>query len=269
MSLDDQFVIGSISKQITAVLVLREFEKGNLDVSDKINKYLADIDQPWVNEVTIHHLLTHTHGIVGLDKPLEFQSGSQFHYSQLGFELLAQILEKQSGRSFKDLSSELFDQYGLENTFHPENSVYQNLVKGYEENEKGVLEYSIESLRNYAAAGSFISTAMDLNQWNQLLHSGKLVKMETLNLMTTKYATRNHPIFDTVDYGYGLLFSDGEQNIQIGALGYTPGFVTASYYYPKTGMNLIVLQNTANHLEDFKRTFAVQTEIMQLVKNQL
>ncbi|WP_083332317.1 serine hydrolase [Cellulophaga baltica] len=40
---DDQFVIGSISKQITAVLILREYEKGNLDLEDSINKYLEDI----------------------------------------------------------------------------------------------------------------------------------------------------------------------------------------------------------------------------------
>ena len=58
---NDQFVIGSISKQITAVLVLREYEKGTLELNDKINQYLIKIDQPWSEEVTVHQLLTHTH----------------------------------------------------------------------------------------------------------------------------------------------------------------------------------------------------------------
>ena len=58
---EDQFVIGSISKQITAVLILREYEKGNLALDDKINKYLKGINQPWSEKVTVHHLLTHTH----------------------------------------------------------------------------------------------------------------------------------------------------------------------------------------------------------------
>jgi D-alanyl-D-alanine carboxypeptidase len=75
-----------------------------------------------------------------------------------------------------------------------------------------------------------------------------------------------HPIFDKVDYGYGLLFQDGEQNIQIGALGYAPGFASACYFYPQTRSSLIVLANTAKNLDNFKMTFKVHTEIMELIK---
>lgn len=266
LDINDQFVIGSISKQITTVLVLREYEQGNLELEDPIGKYLTQIEQPWTKEVTIHHLLTHTHGIVDLDKALEFEQGSQFHYSQLGYELLAQILEKVTQKSFEHLSSELFENYGFKNTFHPDNKKYGHLVKGYEENENGILVFTTNSLDNYVPAGSFISNAADLKKWNENLYSGKLVKKETLKLMTTKYATRIHPIFETVEYGYGLLFKDGEQDIQIGALGYAPGFVSACYYYPQTNLNLVILENTANNLYDFKKTFIVHTEIMKLIK---
>ncbi|MDW7695930.1 serine hydrolase domain-containing protein [Flammeovirgaceae bacterium SG7u.111] len=266
LNINDQFVIGSISKQITAVLVLREYDKGNLELDDSIGKYLTQIEQPWTKEVTIHHLLTHTHGIVDLNKPLEFEQGSQFHYSQLGYELLAQILEKVTEKSFEQLSTDLFENYGLKNTFHPNNKKYGHLVKGYEENENRILVFAENSLDNYVPAGSFISNASDLKKWNENLYSGKLVKKETLKLMTTKYATRTHPIFETVEYGYGLLFKDEEQNIQVGALGYAPGFVSACYHYPKENMNLIVLENTANNLDDFRQTFKVHTEIMELIK---
>ncbi|PKB42502.1 CubicO group peptidase (beta-lactamase class C family) [Cellulophaga sp. RHA19] len=266
IDIKDQFVIGSISKQITAVLILREYEKGKIGLNDTIGKYLTEISQPWAKLVTIHQLLTHTHGITDLDKPLEFKEGSQFHYSQLGYELLAQILQKVTRKTFRGLSTELFDKYGLKNTFHPKNKVYKNLVKGYEENENGILEFTKNSLYNFVAAGSFISNLEDLKRWNQLLFSEKLVKKETLELMKTKYATRIHPIFETVEYGYGLLFKDGEQNIQIGALGYAPGFVSACYYYPQTNLNLVVLENTANNLNDFKKTFIVHTEIMELIR---
>ncbi|TWI01264.1 CubicO group peptidase (beta-lactamase class C family) [Flavobacterium tiangeerense] len=262
----DQFVIGSISKQITAVLVLREFEKGKIKLDDKINQYLTQINQPWSKEVTIHQLLTHTHGIVTLDEPLEFVQGSQFHYSQLGYELLAQILEKVTNKNFEQLSMDFFKQNGLKNTFHPNNKKYKNLVKGYEENEDKLLEYASNSLDNYVPAGAFISNAADLNKWSQSLYSGKLVKTKTLKLMETKYATRIHPIFDKVDYGYGLLFQDGEQNIQIGALGYAPGFASACYFYPQTRSSVIVLANTAKNLDNFKMTFKVHTEIMDLMK---
>jgi len=268
MTIKDQFVIGSISKQITAVLVLREYEKGKIGLNDKINQYLVEINQSWSKEVTIHQLLTHTHGIVDLEKPLEFKQGSQFRYSQLGYELLARVLEKVTGKTFEEISTDFFKQYKLKNTFHPDNKNYKSLVKGYEENEKGVLEFTPNSLYNYVAAGSFISNVEDLNKWNQLLYAGKLVKKETLELMETKYATRVHPIFDTIEYGYGLLFKEKEQKLEIGALGYAPGFVSACYFYPTLNMNLIVLENTANNLEDFKQTFKVSTEIMELIKKQ-
>ncbi|MFK8012112.1 MAG: serine hydrolase domain-containing protein [Marinicellaceae bacterium] len=265
INLNDQFVIGSISKQFTAVLVLKEYEAGKIQLDDTISQYLTGIEQPWSQVVTIHQLLTHTHGIMAIDKPLEFTAGTQFHYSQLGYELLAQILEKVTGKSFQQLSTSLFEKYGLTQTFHPNNENYKHLVKGYTENQKGELIYSSNSLQNYAAAGSFISNAEDLSLWNHLLYSNKLVKSETLSLMKTKYATRTHPIFGIVDYGYGLLFNEGQQNKQIGALGYAPGFVSASYYYPEIKMNLIVLGNTARNLDDFKVTFKAHTELMDLI----
>ena len=60
---------------------------------------------------------------------------------------------------------------------------------------------------------------------------------------------------------------DGEQNIEIGALGYVPGFPSACYFYPKSKINVIVLENTALDLDNFKNTFGVHTAIMTLTKN--
>lgn len=268
IKINDQFVIGSISKQITAALVLREYEKGNLSLNDTIGKYLKKIEQPWSKKISIHHLLTHTHGIRALDLPLEFEQGTQFKYSQLGYHLLALILEEITHKSFNDLSTLFFEEIGLLNTFHPQNTNYKNLVKGYEEVTPDSLVYATSSLENYAAAGSFISNAKDLCKWNFLLHSGQIVKKETLQLMASKYATRNHPIFEKIEYGYGLIFKDKEENIQIGAFGYTPGFVSTCYYYPQTNLSLIVLENTARNLDNFKVTFEIHTKLMELIKKE-
>jgi D-alanyl-D-alanine carboxypeptidase len=263
MKLTDQFVIGSISKQMTAVLILREVEKGKIELHDKIGKYLDTITQRWSDEITIHHLLTHTHGIVDVNQSLQFIPGSEFLYSQLGYELLAMILEQVTTKSFQILSTELFSEYDLKNTFHPDNKEYTNLVKGYEENEKGSFDYSLTSLSNYVPAGSFISNAYDLSLWNRLLHSGQLVSAKTLKLMKTKYATRIHPIFDTVEYGYGLLFKEGEENSKIGALGYAPGFVSACYFFPQNNCSVIILGNRAKDLDDFKKVFRIHVDILK------
>ncbi|MGS2765148.1 serine hydrolase domain-containing protein [Sinomicrobium sp. M5D2P9] len=268
LNITDQFYIGSISKQITAVLILREYENGNLNLTDKLNKYLPEINQPWADEITIHHLLTHTHGIVAIDKPLEFKPGTQFQYSQIGFGLLAQILEKIKEKSFEEITTAFFKTYNLVNTCHPTHKNYSNLVKGYEENETGKLRIAEGNPVKYIAAGGFISNAGDLLKWNTLLHSGRLVKMSTLDLMRTPYATRIHPIFDKIAYGYGLLFKDGEQSVQIGAFGYVPGFPTANYFYPPSGINLIILENIGVNLDDFNVTFKTHTDLMDLIKNE-
>jgi len=262
---DDQFVIGSISKQITAVLILKAYEEGRLGLNHSLDKYLSNIKAEWAKAVTIEHLLTHTHGIIDLKQPLAFELGSQFQYSQLGYELLARVLEKIYEKSFEEIAMLFFKDNGFLHSFHPKSKGYQ-LVNGYEEVE-GKLVYSKSSLENYAAAGSFISNTTDLHRWNRHLHEGKLIYMSSLERMKAKYATRIHPIFGEVDYGYGLLFQEGEQNIQIGALGYAPGFVSSSYYYPNTKRNLVVLSNTARQLEDFHVTFKIHTSLMELAKN--
>lgn len=267
IDLNDQFVIGSISKQITAVLILREYEKGRIDLHDTINQYLTEIDQPWLNEVTIHQLLTHTHGIVSVTDSLAFKAGSEFQYSQLGYQLLAQCLEKVTNKTFEELSTELFSELGMNDSCHPDNREETALVKAYEVDESGALTFARNSLDNYAAAGSFISSATDLRIWNYKLQTGRIVKPETLALMSTNFATRIHPIFERIQYGYGLLFKEGEQNIQIGALGYAPGFASACYFYPEGKLNLVVLGNVAYALSDFKLTFKVHTELMELTKD--
>ncbi len=265
LSLNSQFVIGSISKQIAAVLIMQEYEKGTIGLNDTLSKYLPDIKMPWVDSITVHHLLTHTHGIDSFDKPLMFQPGSRFSYSQLGYQLLANILEKVKGQSFVEISMDLFARCGMKNTFHPENKKYQHLVKGYVENNKK-LEFATESLSNYVPAGGFISTVGDLAKWNTLLHSGQLVNDNTYQLMSTRYATRQHPIYDAVEYGYGLLFLKGESKTKIGAFGYAEGFVSSNYYFPKTKTSVIILSNTARNLDNFKKTFYYQTSITDLVK---
>jgi len=266
LSVNDQFVIGSISKQITAVLILREYENGRLNLNDTIGMYLSDVNQAWASEVTIHHLLTHTHGITDLDKPAHFDAGAAFSYSQLGYDILAKVLECVTNQPFERLSADLFAQYGLSNTFHPDNKIYGSLVKGYEVTEQKRRKYCENSFENCAAAGSFISNVEDLNKWNALLHKNVLVSDTVLHLMTTKYATRAHPIFGEIEYGYGLLFKDGQQNIEIGALGYAPGFVSACYYYPQADLSLVVLENTARDFPSFAKTFDVHTEIMNFLE---
>ena len=271
IKLNDQFVIGSISKQFTAVLALREFDKGNIDLFTPIRKYLPELTQSWADTVTVHHLLTHMHGITQLNKSTAFKVGTQYSYSQIGYDLLAKIIEKSSGKSFAELSENLFKKCGMENTFHPNIKKYNNLVKGYTENENGKTELETETFQNYVAAGSFISTVNDLSIWNSLFYSGKLLKKKTMKMVQTKQngAVRNHPIFGITEYGYGITIDTKEDIVQYGQTGFAPGFVSMNFYFPKTKTSVVVLENIAYDTNDLKKAFYYHTEIIKTVRNEI
>lgn len=267
---EDQFVIGSVSKQFTAAIVMQLYEKGLIDLHIPIRAYLPDLPMAWADTVTTHHLLSHTHGIIALDQPVKFSAGSQYDYSQIGYDLLAKISEKVSGKSFNELSAELFRSCGMNNTFHPDRKEYRNLVKGYDENENKVLIYSDESLKQYPAAGAFISSAFDLLLWNQYFFGDRLLKPETLALITEKKekAVRDHPIFGYTEYGYGITVANGNNIIQWGQTGYAPGFVSMNFYFPQTKTSAIVLENVCYSTDDIKETFFYHNAILDIIKEQ-
>ena len=269
--INDRFVVGSVSKQFTAAVILQEYDNGHLDLHVPISKYLPDLQECWADTVTIHHLLTHTHGIVTLDKPTLFSVGTQYDYSQIGYDLLAKIAEKTSGKSFIKLSDELFKKCNMNNTFHPEKNVEKNLVKGYIENDGGKLEFTDESLNQYPAAGTFISSAEDLVLWNRLFFEGQLFKTTTFGYMTTKQdkAIRNHPIFGITEYGYGITVDDKDEIIQWGQTGYAPGFASMNFYFPQKKVSVVVLENVIYDAEDINKTYYYHYQILKLVREVL
>lgn len=265
---NSQFVIGSISKQFTAVIILREFDKGRVELHAPISTYLPELTKPWADTVTVHQLLTHTHGIESIDAPTIFKAGTAYAYSQIGYDLLAKIAEKTSGKSFAVLSAQLFRKCKMLDTFHPDNWKYNNLASGYTEDENGQLIFDNSSFQNYPAAGSFVSTAHDLQQWNKMFYGGKLLKKNTMNLLTTKHpvAVRNHPLFGTTEYGYGITVDTKENIVQYGQTGFAPGYVSMNFYFPKSKTSLIILSNTAYQTSDFTQTFRYHMGIWRMVR---
>lgn len=271
LTIDNQFVIGSISKQFTAAMVLLQMEKGNLKLEDKISKYLPKLKQAWKDSVTIYHLLTHTHGIVSIDKPLSFAQGTKMDYehgNNIGYKLLSEILENISGKSFAKLSAELFEMCGMKNTFHPDIKKYKKLVKGYTEQKDGRILFDSSSFQASTAAGGFISTANDLLIWNKQLNEGKILKYETYNLMTSiqPNITREHPLWGATNYGLGLTINNKENILQLGQTGFAPGFVSMNYYFPKSKTSIVVLENITYDSFDMKKTFYYHIAILQTLK---
>lgn len=275
LAVNDQFVIGSVSKQITGVMVLREYEQGHLQLNVPIKKYLPDLQHPWANTITVHQLLTHTHGIPDDGGPvLKFTPGTQFSYSNFGYTLLGRILEKASGKSFPQLSAELFTLCGIKRTCHPEMYHGQHLVNGYLEQPDGSQQSVVlkDVMHGYfIAAGGFISTAEDLVTWNTMLHHGKLLNAANYKMMISaqKNAVRDHPLFGKLQYGCGITTNTQDNITQLGQTGYLPGYAAMSFYYPETGTSMVILSNTAGNPEHLKEAFSWHWGIMNTTRKYL
>ena len=124
-----KFRLGSVTKQFTAASILLLEEHGKLKTDDPVKKFMPDAPAAW-DKITIFHLLTHTSGIPSFtsfpdyasqepfattpeklvarfrDKPLDFQPGEKWSYSNSGYVLLGYLLEKVSGESYEKFVQE-------------------------------------------------------------------------------------------------------------------------------------------------------------------
>lgn len=281
IKLNDNFRIQSNSKQVTAVLILKEVENEKINLESPINKYLPEIEQNWANEVTVHHLLNMSSGIESIDKPLLFEPGKQFYYSNPAYGLLGRIIEKVTGNQYVDMANALFEELAMDNTYCYELGMKdEKLINGYgydnptkemilKDINKNLadLENREEWWKNFIPAGGIISNVNDLSIWDKNLHNGHLLKPETYELMTS--IDRITDYFkaygeDKVGYGYGVCISD-EPVVHIGHPGTGLGFTSFKFYMPQRNLNVIVLQNI--YYDEGELDFHFEKEIRKIVLN--
>src|SRR5579863_10487037 len=151
-----KFRIGSMTKQFTAASVLLLEERGKLKVEDPVRKYMPDAPAAW-DKITIYNVLTHTSGIPNFtsfpdyvrteslpspaektverfrDKPLDFEPGTKFNYSNSGYVLLGYLIEKISGESYeKFLQENIFTPLQMKDSGYDSNSaVIERRASGY------------------------------------------------------------------------------------------------------------------------------------------
>lgn len=243
---DDQFEIMSNSKQITAVLVLREAEKGTLDLHTPIRKYLPELTQSWADTVTVHHLLNHTHGIVDKEKPLVIKPGSQFKYGNLSYALLGEILENTTKKKFTELANSLFKKLKMNKTFCYDPQNKQSLVPGYrsENNQYQKVEETFINTELIPAAG-IVSTVQDLAKWDQALYKGKLLSPKYQKAMMTASTLSQHNVFgkESMGFGYSVRVVKEQGLDYFGITGLGDGFTCLNVYFPSTDTSVIVLEN--------------------------
>lgn len=254
-----KFRLGSITKQFTAAGVLLLEERGKLSIDDPVKKYMPDAPAAW-DKITIFNLLTHTSGIPNFtsfpdyaklegysatpaelvarfrDKPLDFQPGEKWSYSNSGYVLLGYLIEKISGESYAQfVQDNIFKPLGMVNSGYDSNSaVIQNRASGYTPESGGIVNAGYIDMTIPLSAGGLYSTTEDLLRWERGLFGGKLLSPESLKKMTTPFKS---------DYGFGLIIRTVNGHEEIGHGGGIEGFNTMLAYYLDDKLTVVVLAN--------------------------
>jgi CubicO group peptidase (beta-lactamase class C family) len=256
-----KFRLGSVTKQFTAASILLLEERGKLSVSDPVKKYMPDAPAAW-DKITIFHVLTHTSGIPNFTsfpeypklepfattaaqlvalfrgKPLDFEPGEKWNYSNSGYVLLTYLIEKITGGSYETFVREnIFMPLGMKDSGYDSNSaVISHRASGYvpvpgrnQFENAGFVHMTIPQ-----GAGGLYSTTEDLLKWEQGLFGGKLLKAASLEKMTTPFKQ---------NYAFGLQVNTVSGRKMIDHSGGIEGFNTQLAYYPGDKLTVVVLGN--------------------------
>ncbi|MCS6190796.1 serine hydrolase domain-containing protein [Shewanella baltica] len=278
------FVMASLSKQITATLILQAVDAGKLDLHRSLNSYLFDdvtrdknkrqdgietnsdqsgssfILNRYDDRITIHHLLSHTSGVDELGKPNRFEPGSQFEYSNFGYTLLGQLLEKVNQQSFTQQIAQ-FSQLNQINGLYAQvgsiNSIRQKMTSlAVGLNESDILAPSNLVIdESLLPAGGLIASAAAFAKFQHQLHAGKFISPESYELMTRSC--------------YGLRINKENGIIEYSHTGYLAGYMSMSLHYPEFNLDLVMLENLSLNLNDLNRVFELHTQIRQAIRSNL
>jgi CubicO group peptidase (beta-lactamase class C family) len=263
------FQLASVSKQFTAAAIMLLNERCLLQLSDVVTDYYPDF--PY-EDVTIENLLNHTAGLPNYywvaehkweregpptnsemmtllessDVLRYFKPGRNFDYSNTAYFVLASIVERVSGTSFKAfLRANIFEPLQMNNSYvysFEKDSIEENQLSGYRL-YRGWRHLKINGTVNDAIVGdkNVYATIEDLYRWIRGLNSGTLLSEESLDLMYS----RGETIYGRkVPYGYGFRIDPRDQNI-IYHHGKWNGFSTGLTQYLDDELVVIVLEHTS------------------------
>lgn len=226
------YQIGSISKLITAVMLLQLVEQGKLSLTDPLSKFYPDI--PNAKKITIRHMLNHTSGLgdyVGktggnwlFDQPVgdqaiiaaikkqgvSFKPGEKTRYSNSAYFLLSRILEKIHEKPYHQILKEnILAKVSMSHTFSVLDHS-KNVFKSYELKNNTWNEVKDFNFQNCIGLGDITSTPEDLNIFINALFNGKFIKKETLDMMISNKNEKffglgimKMPFYNITIYGHG------------------------------------------------------------------
>jgi CubicO group peptidase (beta-lactamase class C family) len=277
---DTQYRIGSITKTFTTAAVLQLRDAGELELDDPLSKHVPEAAH---GEPTLRRLLTHLSGLQRempgyVWETLEFpdreglvsglaqaeqvlKPGARWHYSNLAFALLGEVVARRSGLEYEDYVRErLLAPLGLERTSFEQTQPAANayFVEPYADAvrpEQSVIKGA------FAAAGSLWSTTGDLARWGKFLVEGAegVLAEETAEEMRRFQSMADLEEWK-LGWGLGVALMREEDRIFVGHGGAMPGFLAGVAISPKERSGAVVLVNSGAgvKIEELLRKLAVK-----------
>jgi CubicO group peptidase (beta-lactamase class C family) len=254
------FLLASVTKQFTAMGILRLQEQGKLNVTNLISQYVEDCPAAW-RGITLHHLLTHTSGITNFtefkdhpdpfeilpstaagtiamfkNKPLDFEPGTKMHYSNSGYVLLTYIIEKVSGLPYdRFIAENIFRPLGMKHSgFYRPSEILPGVASGYSRQDSRIMNCFPPPTEMLQGAGGLYSTVGDMFAWDEALTSHRLVRAQTQEKMFTPFKN---------DFGYGWFRGRVAGHMAFLHGGSVSGFGCRVARFPDERVYIVVLSN--------------------------
>lgn len=265
------FHLGSVSKQFTALGIMILAEQGDLEYDDPLGKYFPELE--WMGEdVTIRRLLHHTSGIPDYDESedlydalmaiseqpenadviallseetdLMYEPGSQFLYSNTGYDVLGALIEKISGQSYPNFMEEhLFSNLGMKDTFAVPNSARLNapdVSKSYMDDNGKPYAYEPDPLDRLNGSGSTYSNLKDFFLYDQALYGDEILPKNVLEEAFIS-ATLNNG--ESTGYGFAWDVANHDGVTYHAHAGAWLGFVSYYVRFPEEHLSVTLLIN--------------------------
>jgi CubicO group peptidase (beta-lactamase class C family) len=262
---DMRYSIGSISKQFTAAAILLLQQDGKLSLDDAVGKYIPGLTQG--EKVTIRQVLSHTSGYQDywpedyvmtpmlapesaqqiLDtwakKPLDFEPGTHWQYSNTNFVIAGRIVESVTGHPLMDLlTTRIFRPLGMTSVWNSDEAkLTQADATPYYRHALGPLRVAPKEGRGWMfAAGELAMTAHDLALWDESLIAQTILKTDSYKQMFTEVKLKDGK---GTHYGLGVEVMDREGHRSIEHSGEVSGFVSDNEVLVDDGVAVAVLTN--------------------------